>query len=321
MNILLTSVGRRVKLVEYFRQELSEHGVGKVIAVDCDSRAPALYFADHHEIVPSIEHPQYITYLIEICQRHQIQAVLSLIDPELSLLAQAKDEFAQLGVTIVVSDPHVTDLCLDKLKTTDFLITHHIPHISTYTLLDEIVHDLNTQKISLPLIAKPRTGSASHGITIIETMNQLQTFFEQHVNYVVQPFIEGEEIGVDSYIDLISKKPIGIFTKKKLQMRAGETDKSVSYLDPELTDLVKRLIAHLKPVGPIDIDCFKTSTGYIISEINPRFGGGYPHAYECGVNFIRYLINNLNGLCNSEQSAQYREGLVMMKYDNVMILG
>lgn len=320
MNILLTSVGRRVKLVEYFKKELREHGDGKIIAVDCDPRAPALYFADGYELVPRIDHPHYITYLKEICRHHQIKAVLSLIDPELSLLARVKDEFAEEGVTVIVSDPHVTDLSLDKLKTTDFLITHQLPHIPTYIDLEHMVHDLNLKKRFLPLIAKPRTGSASLGITKIETLHQLQSIFEHDANYVVQPFIEGEEVGVDAYIDLITNHPVGIFMKKKLQMRAGETDKSVSFIDPELIDLVERLIDHLRPIGPIDIDCFKTSSGYVISEINPRFGGGYPHAYECGVNFIQFLIYNLNGLCNSKPLERYNEGLVMMKYDNVMIL-
>lgn len=318
MNILLTSVGRRVKLVEYFKQELRVLG-GRVIAVDCDLKAPALYFADKYEIVPRIDHPHYIPCLKDICQRHQIRAVFSLIDPELSLLARVKDHFAEIGVTIIVSDPKVTDLCLDKLKTTDFLITHQLPHIPSYTLLDSIIRDLHDNKLSLPLIAKPKMGSASQGITIIETLDQLQTFFDNQTNYIVQPLLVGDEIGVDAYVDLITNQPISIFTKKKLQMRAGETDKSVSYIDLELVDLVKRLLAHLRPVGPIDIDCFKTSSGYVISEINPRFGGGYPHAYECGVNFIKYTINNLNGLPNLQQLAHYREDMIMMKYDNVFI--
>ncbi len=103
-------------------------------------------------------------------------------------------------------------------------------------------------------------------------------------------------------------------------MRAGETDKSESVKDPLLIKMINELIDTLKPVGPIDIDCFKTELGYIVSEINPRFGGGYPHAHESGQNFVKYIVNNLLGVSNESQIGNYQEGSIMIKFDEVMIL-
>ncbi|MEH7331275.1 carbamoylphosphate synthase large subunit, partial [Neobacillus drentensis] len=91
MNILICSVGRRVKLVEYFKKEVHELN-GKVIAVDCDITAPALHHADVFEIVPRIDHPDYIPRIKELCYKYKINGVLSLIDPELPLLASYKGE-------------------------------------------------------------------------------------------------------------------------------------------------------------------------------------------------------------------------------------
>lgn len=73
--------------------------------------------------------------------------------------------------------------------------------------------------------------------------------------------------------------------------------------------------------GIIDIDIFKISGEYYISEVNPRFGGGYPHAYECGVDIPKMIINNLKGCINEVQIDRYSEGVYMMKYNEVKIVG
>ena len=54
--------------------------------------------------------------------------------------------------------------------------------------------------------------------------------------------------------------------------------------------------------------------------MNPRFGGGYPHAYECGVNHMKLIVNNLEGKENEKQEPGYEEGVYMMKYSEIHIL-
>ena len=71
--------------------------------------------------------------------------------------------------------------------------------------------------------------------------------------------------------------------------------------------------------GQIDIDIFDCGGTYYISEVNPRFGGGYPHAYEAGVNHMKYIVRNLEGRANDPQIGCYEEGIVMMKYNEIMI--
>ena len=86
MNILILSVGTRNKIVQYFKRELN--GDGFVIATDCSNIAPAIYEADRHYIVPRITEPGYIDRILDICRKENVNGVLSLIDPELSLLAE-----------------------------------------------------------------------------------------------------------------------------------------------------------------------------------------------------------------------------------------
>lgn len=319
MNVLICSVGRRVKLVEYFKAELNKVD-GKVIGVDCDSTAPALQYADEYEIVPRIDDPQYIQYLKRICEKYEINGVLSLIDPELSLLASCAEEFEKDGIHVIVSEKQVVETCFDKYSSYKFLQEHELPYIQTYISIDEVIRDLNDGKIKFPLIVKPKKGSASIGINKINTIEELLIYRNQVEEIVIQPFIDGEEVGVDCYIDLFTWKPINIFMKKKLSMRAGETDKSISIQDQKLKSLIEKLVYFLKPVGPIDIDCFLTKNGYVISEINPRFGGGYLHAHLMGQNFVENIVNNLRGLANEAAKDGYEEGTIMVKYENVKLL-
>ena len=137
---------------------------------------------------------------------------------------------------------------------------------------------------------------------------------------MIQEYMDGTEYGADVYIDMISNEPVAIFTKEKIKMRAGETDKSVSFKDEALFDLIMDFVKKAGLTGIIDMDIFKVDGEYYISEVNPRFGGGYPHAYECGVNVPAMIIRNLNGQANKSVVGEYEEGIYMMKYSEVKIV-
>lgn len=130
-------------------------------------------------------------------------------------------------------------------------------------------------------------------------------------------FLDGQEIGADVYIDLLSGEVVSIFTKKKIKMRAGETDKAVSFKDEKLFQLIEKFVSEAGYKGQIDIDIFKIGDQYYISEVNPRFGGGYPHAYESGVDHMKLILNNLNGVVNEKKIGTYKDGIYMMKYNEV----
>lgn len=319
MNILLCSAGRRVKLVNYFQEELRKIG-GKVVAVDCDPSAPALQFADIAETVYPITHPDYIKQLKELCVKHDIKAVLSLIDPELSLLARNKEEFEKDNIKVIVSNKEKVEICFDKYKMYQFLKKHHIATIPTFINFEDVKFALENGQISFPLIAKPRSGSASQGITIINNIQELINFYKEREGYILQPFINGQEFGVDCYVDMINHKTTNIFCRKKLRMRAGETDKSLAIYDGDLFRLIEMVLGRMNLIGPIDIDCFKTSKGYLISEINPRFGGGYLHAHCVGQNYVVNIINNIKGRINEPNIGNYLEGSIMIKFDDVKVI-
>ena len=136
---------------------------------------------------------------------------------------------------------------------------------------------------------------------------------------MIQEFMDGTEYGADVYIDTISGKVTSLFVKEKIKMRAGETDKSVSVKDEELFRTIVSFAEAAGFKGMIDIDIFKIGSVYYFSEVNPRFGGGYPHAYESGVNMPKQVINNLLGVENEIAVGEYQEGICMMKYNEILV--
>ena len=317
MNVLILSAGTRNKIVQYFKRSLNSNG--KVIATDCSSIAPAIYEADKYYIVPRITENGYVDIILDICKKEKITGVLSLIDPELSLLAQNKEKFEEIGTVIIGSSYELCERTLDKMQMYEWLASHGYKCAKSYIDKNEFYKDLEEGKAKFPVFVKPIKGSASIAISKVNDKETIDLLFSHNDNLMIQEFLVGQEIGADCYIDMISNEAVSIFTKKKLVMRAGETDKAVSFKDEKLFDLIKSFIKESGFSGQIDIDIFDVNGEYYISEVNPRFGGGYPHAYECGCNHMQMIVNNLSGIENSSQIGNYEENIYMMKYSEIMV--
>lgn len=317
MNILILSCGTRNKVVQYFKKALA--GQGNVIATDMSPNAPALYDADKHYIVPRMSAPGYIDVIFDICKKEKISGVLSLIDPELSLLAKHMDDFAALGVTVIGSSYDLCEQSLDKMQMFRYLTEHGYRCAKSYVSKEQFYEDMAAGVISYPVFVKPVQGSASISISKVYDKETVDLLFDHSDNLMIQEFLNGQEIGADVYIDMISGDVVSIFTKKKLVMRAGETDKAVSFKDEKLFALIQCFVKEIGFRGQIDIDIFEIGGEYYISEVNPRFGGGYPHAYECGCDHMTLICNNLKGISNEKNIGNYEENLVMMKYNEIMI--
>lgn len=317
MNILILSAGTRNKVVQYFRKTLA--GKGTVIATDMSTLAPAIYEADKYYIVPSMHDSAYMDVVLDICKKEKITGVLSLIDPELSLLAENRDRFAAVGTTVIGSSYALCEMSLDKFEMYNWLMTHGYKCAKSYMDKEAFYADVKAGRITYPVFVKPARGSASISISKVYDRETVELLFAHEDGLMIQEFLDGQEIGADVYIDMISHEVVSIFTKKKLKMRAGETDKAVSFKDERLFALIERFVREAGYNGQIDIDIFEVNGEYYISEVNPRFGGGYPHAFESGADHMKLIVNNLSGNVNECVVGDYEEGTYMMKYNEVMV--
>ena len=318
MNLLILAAGTRNKIVQYFKKTFD--GVGTVVATDASELGPAIYEADKHYIVPFINEPGYIDVILDICKKDKIDGVLSLIDPELSILAKNEAKFNEVGTKVVGSSYELCEMSIDKMQMYGWLKSHGYHCARSWMDKEQFYKAVDGGEVSYPAFVKPCRGSASINISKVCDKETVEMLFSHNENLMIQEYLDGQEIGADVYIDTISGEVVSIFTKKKILMRAGETDKSVSFKDQKLFDLIEKFVKEAGFRGEIDIDIFEIDGEYYISEVNPRFGGGYPHAYECGVDHMKLILNNLNGVVNERNIGAYDEGIYMMKFNDVKIL-
>ncbi len=315
MNLLILSAGTRNKVVQYFKKEVGAEG--KVVATDCSNLAPAVYDADRFYLVPRITAPGYLDRILEICREEQIDGVFSLIDPELSLLAKERERFLAVGTVPIVSDYELTETCLDKFRMYQMLCRMQIPTGRCFVDKEAFYRAVEEGEISYPVFIKPVRGSASININKVNSREETDLLFTLDDDLMIQEYMDGQEYGADVYIDMISGRCTSIFVKKKIKMRAGETDKSVSIKNEKLFTMIRNFVEECGFRGMIDIDIFEIDGCFYISEVNPRFGGGYPHA--CGVNMPAAVIRNLAGQENEVDIGNYAENICMMKYNEIAV--
>lgn len=317
MNFLLLSVGRRCELINDIKKSLDDASV--IVATDISQYAPALYYADKSYIVPRINAPEYIDTIIEICVKEKINAVTTLIDPEIAILAKNRERFAALNIEVLAPYFETAKMCFDKYLMYRHFVANGINTIKTWGTLDEFRESFNNGEINFPVFIKPRNGSGGIGARKVESFDELEASVKKDSSLIIQEYMVGTDLDADVYVDTVSHKAVSAFSKKKIESRIGGANKTVSFKDNRLFDLICGIVSTLDFNGPIDMDFFYKDGEYFISEINPRFGGAYLHAYGSGVDFIKLIENNLRNIENTPNFGQYEEGTVMMMFDSVVI--
>ena len=333
LNLLFTCAGRRNYLINYFKDALK--GRGRIFTADMSDTAPAMVDADVAITVPSIYDINYIPSLIEIIQIHKIDAIISLNDLELPILSRHLKYLQSTGVKVLVSSESVIDIAFDKIKTFNFIKSIGLKTPLTFTSLKEANDALKTNKITYPVVVKPRWGSASIGIDFPETYEELNLSFKlQHIKLkksilnivsqqdannaiLIQENMNGQEYGLDIVNDFEGNY-FGTFVRKKINMRSGETDKAISVIDDRFNKIGEIISSNLRHIGILDCDIFVSNNEFYILELNPRFGGGYPFSHEAGINIAAIYIDWLFGEKDIKQHNKYKSGMLFSKCDKIL---
>lgn len=332
MNILFTCAGRRTYLLKYFKENMLLED--KVVATDMQLSAPALQVADVKLQVPAVYAPEYIDVTLDICKKYAIDALISLNDLELPILAAQKASFEKLGVTVIVSEPRVIDIAFDKYLTTQWVENLGLKAPQSYVNLKTAKEALERKEIHFPLFLKPRWGSGSIGLETVEDMEELEIVYgllfkkikktilatasvgDEYI--LIQEKLTGNEYGLDVINDLKGNN-VAVSVKRKLAMRAGETDKAVTVDLPEVREMGKIIGQNLKHIGNLDVDIMQRVNGdYCVLELNPRFGGGFPFSYEAGVNLPKAILMWLRGEYVLKEMLQPEYGRMFSKNDYLM---
>lgn len=310
-NILLTSVGRRAYLVDWFKEALA--GKGEVHVANSESSTPAFAAADCAEVCPLIYSEEYIPFLMDYVRENHIGALFSLFDVDIPVLASRRAEFARLGCFPVIASPRTAEVCNDKLAAARFLGKTGIATVPTYLGADSFLDAVGSGKAAFPAYVKPRWGMGSIGVLdaanepelraacsmvsrkVASSYLRFESAADANAAVIVQPAVEGVECGMD-VMNGLDGRYRGCTARRKVAMRAGETDVAETVVgDPRFDALARTISEAFAFPGNMDVDVFDTPDGLVVLEMNARFGGGYPFSHMAGANLPASLVSWLRG--------------------------
>ena len=304
VTLLLTSVGRRVELVRHFLRYVDDHpGRLRVLATEIDPHAPAAQvMGDAVTIVPRTDDPAYVPTIVDLCRSEGVDAVLPLIDPDIAVLGDAED------VPLASVGPVESAMVSDKWLTYEWLHGHGIPTARTWLPDDAPGAD------ELPVFMKPRRGSGGVDAYAVRTPQALD-FFTGHIEQpVIQELLAGPEVTVDVIVGR-DGEVLASVQRKRLAVRGGEVSRGEVVDDPQITQLVDRVVGALRPSGPVTVQgMYDDAGGFRVTEINARMGGGLPLAISAGVPVVDLLVRSHAG----ERPARHEGvdvGLHMVRFD------
>ncbi len=306
--VLFTCAGQRVDIVTAFRE-----AGATTIATDADQLAPALYHADRRAIVPRVDDPGYAGALLDLVLLHDVRLIVPLTDLDHLVLAEARDE---LGAAVVlVPGLQTIARCSDKYQAHRFFEELGIGSPPTW-LPNELPADLR-----FPVLVKARRGFGSRHIFRAEDAAELGFFLGYTTaDSMVQRLCLGTEFSIDVFNDL-DGRCLAAIPRTMIESKGGESIKGMTIKDPDLIDFGVQVSEALRIIGPANVQCFREPDGELqVTDVNPRFGGGFPLPTAAGSNYPELALALAGGEKPEPRLGAFREGVVMTRYFSQVIL-
>jgi len=318
VNILISSAGRRVGLMNCFRESLAELDLpGRIIAVDATPYASVAQLADSFYVVPRCGDPDFIPELAKICEYEEIKLLIPTIDTELPIFAQQRETFLSRETRISVSSPETVAICYDKLLTHEWLASHSWP-VPKQGYPEAVLQ--SPQDWTLPLILKPIEGSGSAGVRVVSSFQELRAISPLKASYIVQECALGAEHTINVFVDSKGKCRCAV-PHLRMETRGGEVSKGVTKRNLVLMQLARDIAEHLPGAyGALNIQCFVRKSDVMLIECNARFGGGYPLTHRAGAPITKWLIEETIGREPSGSFDTWEEDLAMLRYDSAVFV-
>lgn len=315
-NILITSAGKRVSLVNLFKKELTElFPKAKVYTTDMNPElAPACYVSDRCFQVPRVTDPSYLDSLIQLCLENRIELIIPTIDTELLLLAENKDKLLQNGITAIVSSLYFVTACRDKRNSNALFQKLNI----------RIPEPRDKNHPVYPMFAKPYDGSLSKDLFVIRNEQELTPEVMNHPKLIFMEYIDKsqyKEYTVDLYYGRDNQLKC-IVPRERIEIRAGEINKGRTRKNYLVQYLKERMGFIPGVIGCICIQLFYRESDHdvVAIEINPRFGGGYPMSYHAGANYPKYIIQEYLRNESLPYFEDWRDNTLLLRYDTEIVV-
>ena len=315
-SVLFTCIGRRVSLLQAFRQAARRlRRRTRFYGTDTSPFSPALQLCDEAFLVRPASHAKYVSQLLSIVRRHHIELLVPTIDLDLRLLAEHKRRFEACGCRVLVSGPEVIDLCQDKRRTYEFLRRNGFDCPVTRSVSSALKADQRGE-LAWPCFLKPWDGHAGKGSMVVHDRRELLFYARRVPNAICQELVEGVEYTCDVYVDF-EKCVRCVVPRRRLEVRWGEVSKGQVVKDRRIMTEAARLATRLNAgPGVITLQLFLTKKNEIkFIEVNPRFGGGVPLSIKAGADFPKWILQELAGRRPRIGFDAFQDGLIMLRYD------
>ncbi len=306
MNVLLTSVSRKISLVRAFQKALAAEGGGQVIAVDARPLAAALQAADRGYVVPTGSGKAFTHALETICVRHAVRLIVPTRDEELPSFAAGRERWKAQGVEIMVSDLEVVQTCQDKKSFLEFCRSHGFDVPPT-------IEPGEVGAEHYPLFVKGRFSKSGRAAMAVESPEELAYALQRIGDPIVQKLIRAPEYTVDLFADFTGRV-LSVVPRERISVVSGESFIGRTCRDAAVMDTAVRLATALHLKGHNTMQCFLDGGAVRWIEINPRFGGAANLGFAAGADTPRMLIKLLKSETVLPAIGEFVDGLVMLRY-------
>jgi carbamoyl-phosphate synthase large subunit len=309
INIAVTSAGSApaVAVIKALKKQ-NELDLS-IAALDMNPASSGMYLTDKGFVIPPSGSAGFIEKIIALCKRLNIKCLIPIIDEELFVFADNKDDFEKSGISLIVNNKETVRLTKNKFLTHQFCVKEKI--LTPKTFLGKDIG--KTADFNYPLIIKPLDGRGSRDVIKIIDDNELNFFKRYFKNYIIQQFIEGEEYTID-----IVASPDGhilqAVPRQRISVKAGMSYKGKTVKDQKLIDYGKYIAKKFNVDGPANIQCILNKKGIYLIEVNPKFAAGLPLTVASGLNIPLILIKFALGLNVSKKELEFKDGVYMLRY-------
>ena len=219
-------------------------------------------------------------------------------------------------MVLLLAAPETIRLCEDKYLAHCFFEEHGIATPPTW------LQDALPDELEFPVLVKARRGFGSRHIYRAENRADLD-FFLRHTSAdsMVQGVCRGEEFSIDVFCDL-EGRCLNAIPRTMIESKGGESIKGATIKDAELIEHGRRVAEKLRIVGPRGTSrCFREPLGALpVTDVNPRFGGGFPAPTAAGSQYPELALALANGERPAPRLGEFTEGIVMTRFFSQVVL-
>lgn len=278
----------------------------KILSYELDEQVP---IATVGKVVRGLQwkEPGVVDDILRVAIEHEARIILPFVDGGISVAARCKEKMPDLFVP--VSDPYTSSLMFDKISAAEAFEKAGIPIPTTYSVIDA----------EMPVIAKPRFGSASRGIQVFHDIDDLMHLRDLS-NYLLQEFIEDKkEYTVDCYVSESGEILVTV-PRERLEVMGGEVTRTITRRIPVLENMSADIIRKFELRGPVTLQFLHDirRDRFLLMEVNPRLGGGVICSIYAGAPIPDYIISESLGIPVRE-CADWAENCLMARYQKETI--